>query len=310
MSAAHIEALDFYTANFPHYTLQKPLLHIANSASESEKLSAFKASTDLKHSQIPQHLRSLIHSDAFEFESIYLDNGAVVDAQKICEALAKDADFYTFKADQPRYEGNTWEVGLLKGKHLVLTTGAYPKVLRSDSVKLRAIWGHRIDIRTTTQIPSILHHFVSISPTAKDIVAIGATHDVHFNPFESMDYNYDEGREILLEKARKTLKLDNINILRDYTGLRSGTFDYYPICGALVDEDATIKRFSSSAKRFSINDCVNYPNTWMINGSGGYGFVLAPFLARKLAEAIVEEKEIDKALSPGRFLVRELKRHS
>jgi hypothetical protein len=49
------------------------------------------------------------------------------------------------------------------------------------------------------------------------------------------------GECILLEKASKTLKLNNINIINDYTGLRSGSNDYLPMLGSLVDAEATLE---------------------------------------------------------------------
>lgn len=311
MAAAHGYALDFYAENFPGYTLQRPLLHIANSPAESEKLASFKAGTDLRFSEVSEFLRSYLLPDVLENESICLERGAVVDAPGICYALAQGADFYVQEVGEPRYNQGVWHVGDLRGKHLVLTTGAYPKLLPSDSVKLRAIWGHRIDIRSTTELPCIFHHFVSISPTTRDgIIAIGATHDVHYDPFADEPYDVETGRSILLEKASKTIKLENVEVVRDYTGLRSGTFDYYPICGRLINEAATLEQTRKSGKKPGIDSCVSYPNVWMLNGSGGYGFVLAPYLARKLAEAITSEGSIEPELSPGRFFVRTLKRQS
>lgn len=311
MAAAHAEALDFYADHFSHYTLQRPLLHIANSLAESEKLAAYKNATDLEYSEIPETLRSLILAEAQINESIYLSRGAVVDAQGVCRAMANGVDFFCIAATDPSYVQGLWHVGNLCAEHLVLTTGAYPKVLPSESVKLRAIWGHRIDIRSTTYLPCILHHFVSISPTTTEgIIAVGATHDVHYDPFGTVPYDVEEGRKILLEKASKTLRLENVEVVCDYTGLRSGTHDYYPIAGALIDEDSTLKEFQKTGIIPDLRRCIRYPNAWMINGSGGYGFVLAPYLARRLAEQIAQGKALDPALSPGRFLIRQMKRQS
>jgi tRNA 5-methylaminomethyl-2-thiouridine biosynthesis bifunctional protein len=201
----------------------------------------------------------------------------------------------------------------LSAKHLVLAIGAYPKLLPIDYVGLRGIWGHRIDIETSTHIPCILHHHVSISPTTKaGIVAIGATHDVHYSPFSLEPYDREQGREILLEKASKTLKLNNINIINDYTGLRSGSNDYLPMLGSLVDAEATLRKYPHlrHGERVDPSEYIYYPNVTMINGSGGYGFVLAPYLAKRLKEFIAEGKVIDSILSPSRFFPRWAKRQS
>ena len=42
----------------------------------------------------------------------------------------------------------------------------------------------------------------------------------------------------------------------------------------------------------------------MINGSGGYGFVLAPYLAKILSEYILSDKKINDRLSPARFFTK------
>ncbi len=313
MSQAHTEALAFYTTNFPQFTLTKPLLHIANSQKEGEKVESFKHETHIKHSNIPHKIQTILSEEALTTPSIYFDMGAVVDAQLVCKAMAEGSDFYTIKVEQPIHAEGVWQVGELRAKHLVLAIGAYPKLLPIDYVGLRGIWGHRIDIETSTHIPCILHHHVSISPTSKEgIVAIGATHDVHYSPFAGKPYDLEEGRAILLEKASKTLKFNNINITKDYTGLRSGSNDYLPMLGSLVDAEATLQKYPhlQHGEKVDPSKFLYYPNLIMINGSGGYGFVLAPYLSKRLYDLLAKEKEIDPILSPSRFFPRWAKRQS
>ncbi|MFZ2891353.1 FAD-dependent oxidoreductase, partial [Sulfuricurvum sp.] len=84
MGEAHTEALEFYTTHFPDFTFKKPLLHIANSPQESEKLEHFKRETSLHHSVIDEQLQSLLTTEASEDSYIYFSEGAVVDAQGVC----------------------------------------------------------------------------------------------------------------------------------------------------------------------------------------------------------------------------------
>lgn len=313
MTQAHAEALAFYTTHFPKFTLIKPLLHIANSPKEGEKVESFKYETHMQHSNTPHKIQTLLSDEALQTPSIYFDIGAVVDAQGVCNAMTEEIDFYPLKVEQLMQDNGLWQVGELSAKHLVLSIGAYPKLLPIDYVGLRGIWGHRIDIITDTHIPCILHHHVSISPTTKTgIVAIGATHDVHYSPFSGKSYDVEAGREILLEKASKTLKLNNINILKDYTGLRSGSNDYLPMLGSLVDAEATLEKYPNlrHGQLVDPSDFIYYPNLTMINGSGGYGFVLAPYLAKRLRDFLCDGKMIDPILSPSRFFPRWVKRPS
>lgn len=313
MSEAHAEALEFYTTRFSQFTLTKPLLHIASSPQEGEKLEHFKRETLLKHSIIDDELKSLLTEEASHESYIYFNDSAVVDAPGVCRAMVEGIDFYLYKAEQLVHADGLWKIGELRARHLVLTIGAYPKLLPIDYVGLRGIWGHRIDIKTSTDVPCILHHHVSISPLSKEgIVAIGATHDVHYSPFSGEPYDVEQGRSILLEKASKTLKLNNINIVNDYLGLRSGSNDYLPILGSLVNAVSTLEKYPHLRHGQAVDpeEYVYYPNLTMINGSGGYGFVLAPYLAKRLGEFLTEGKEIDPVLSPSRFFPRWAKRQS
>jgi len=313
MGEAYLEALEFYTTFFPHYTIQKPLLHIASDDEDDQTVKCFKQETCLRQSYVDQETFSLLSKEAADAESICFENGAVVDALGVCNALVEGIDFYAKKIESLKEEDGTWTVGDLRGDHVILSIGAYPKILPLPYLTLRGIWGHRIDIETTTKLSSILHHYVSISPTSQEgVMAIGATHNVHFSPFGSLLYEVEKGRIELLEKASKTLKLDNIKIVRDYTGLRSGSNDYLPMLGSLVESTATLALHPHlrHGKAVSSSEYVYYPNLTMINGSGGYGFVLAPYLAKRLKEHLVDGKPLDERLSPSRFFPRWAKRQS
>jgi len=313
MAIAHREALEFYTTHFPQHTIIKPLLHIANDSKEDEKVKLFKRDTSLVQSDICETIQILLKDEALLNESICFTRGAVVEAQKVCEALCVGIDFFCFKVDDPIWKEGVWRAGELSAKHLVLAIGAYPKIIPSEYVGLRGIWGHRIDIETSTTVPNIFHHHVSISPTMETgIVAIGATHDVHYSPFSGEHYDVQQGHEVLLEKALKTLKLDNIKIIKDYTGLRSGSNDYLPMLGALVDASATLDLhpLMRHGRYVDPKNYSYYPNCTMINGSGGYGFVLAPYLAKRLKEYLVDNQPFNELLSPSRFFPRWVKRQS
>lgn len=279
MDVAYDEAMEFYTTVLARHTLIKPLLHISQDNPD---------------------------------DSIALEQSAVVDARSACVALATGIDFYVLDIQSPTYSDNKWHCEHLLSSHIVLTIGAYPKILPIEYVGLRGIWGHRIDITSSTYVPHIVHQYVSISPTLKEgIIAIGATHDVHYSPFDSDSvYDIQSGRAQLLESASKTLKLNNINILRDYTGLRSGSNDYMPMLGSLVNADATLRVHPhvQHGKAIDPKEFVYYPNLTMVNGSGGYGFVLAPYLAKRLKEYLVDKQPIDEIISPSRYFLRWAKR--
>ncbi len=307
---AYSFSLGFYNANFPEHIINAPLLHIAKHDDEDAKVAAFKASTTLDIGEPPPETLALLHDEPKAHESVYLQQSAVVDAAAMCEALCRDVAYLNEEIDDLLYEDGCWSVGSVKARRVVLATGAYRKLIDEEYIKLRPVWGHRIDAKIGVQMDAIVHHLLSISVTKPDgTVGIGATHDVHFHPDAGEEYDLETGRKELLEKTRATLKLDAIDVVRDYTGLRSGTNDYMPIIGPLVDTEASLAAFPELLQGVKTTKHLTYhPEVYMINGSGGYGYVLAPYLAQKLCEHIVNDAPFDASLLPERFFYRSVKR--
>ncbi|MEA1956432.1 MAG: FAD-binding oxidoreductase [Campylobacterota bacterium] len=295
---AFIYSMKFYEKNFSSFLTKAQLIHIAQDESSSEILKKYKENTPLTLKKSP------FKTDE---ENISLDAG-IVDAKKVCQALSKDAKFIKENVDSLVYDKGNWIINERHiAKKVILATGAYKSVMKEPYIKLRGIWGHRCDIKTTTKNEYSLHQFVSISPSNDDILAIGATHNIHYHPDTSaLPYDVQEGRTELLEKASRTINLENIEIIKDYTGLRSGSFDYIPMLGRIVlsSETLSLDERKLKTKKPNYDEYTYYPNLYMINGNGGYGFVLAPYLAKMLSEEILEDKKISDRLSPARFFAR------
>ena len=240
-------------------------------------------------------------------QHISLDAG-VVDAKATCQEMIKGAVFKKERVESLEYDDGLWVINeTYSAKDVVLATGAYEQIIKEPYLKLRGVWGHRIDIKTTTKNLYSIHQEVSISPSKDGVLAIGATHNVHYHPQTSIKpYDVEEGRAELLQKASKTLNLENVEVIKDYMGLRSGSFDYIPIVGSLVLSSETMasKNIRFKTKKPLFDEYVYYPNLYMINGNGGYGFVLAPYLAKMLKDKILSDKKISDRLSPARFFAR------
>ena len=294
---AFLYSMEFYEREFPKLFTKAQLLHIAKDESDAEVLRIYKERTDLELLALSSELQ----------ESISL-NAGIVNAKPMCEALAKSAKFLKQKVESLHYEDGVWVINdSYSAKEVVLATGAYAPVVKEPYIKLRGVWGHRIDIKTSTENPYSVHQFVSISPSSDGLLAIGATHNVHYHPQTASEpYDIEEGRAELLEKASRTLNLDDVEVIKDYTGLRSGSFDYMPLIGSLVLSQETLsnKAINFKVKKADYSEYDYYPNLTMINGSGGYGFVLAPYLAKMLSEYILSDRKISDRLTPARFFAR------
>ncbi|MDY0117461.1 MAG: FAD-dependent oxidoreductase [Sulfurimonadaceae bacterium] len=302
---AFLYSLDFYETNFPHLLKKAPLLHIAKEDTDAEIISEYKKTTPLQLLTPSKEILENIVTPLKEYISI---EAGIVDAYAMCNALAKYADVFKQEVQSLRFDDGFWIINeTYCAKEVVLAIGAYKPLLEEPYNPIRGIWGHRIDIKTSTKNAISYHQFVSIAPESNGVVAIGATHNVHYHPQKNEEpYNLEEGRAELLHKASLTLKLEEIEIVKDYTGLRSGSVDYMPLVGpvvmAQVSRDAKAQRFDKKIIDYTLLDY--YPNLTMINGNGGYGFVLAPYLAKILAGYILGAKEIPDGISPARFFAR------
>lgn len=307
---AFLYSLDFYEKNFPHLFKKTSLIHLAKDEQDAAILSQYKKNTSLKLKIQPQEILTNLTANIKEY--ISLETG-IVDAKAMCFALAKYAQVYKQEVKTLRYDDGMWIINeIYSAKEVVLAIGAYKPLLQEPYNPIRGIWGHRIDIKTSTSNNNSYHQYVSISPKINDTIAIGATHNVHYHPDKNTEpYNINEGRAELLTKAAKTINLENINIVKDYTGLRSGSVDYIPLVGPVVMacESKAAKTQNLHKKKIDYSLLDYYPNLTMINGNGGYGFVLAPYLAKILTEHILSAKEIPKNLLPARFFARWARRN-
>ncbi|NOQ30148.1 MAG: FAD-dependent oxidoreductase [Helicobacteraceae bacterium] len=309
---AYLHSLKFYSKNFDTLTTNTSLLHISKDDKESKKIQDFKSSTSLLRVETPASLNKILLNSAKDSEAVYLKHSAVVKAKELCEALAKDAKFFNENITSLEYKNDHYVVGTQKAKKVILACGAYKMPISEPYIKLRGIWGHRIDVKTTSRIPCNIHHHLSLSPSSTDgTVAIGATHNVHYHPEQNEElYNLKEGRLELLKKASFTTELQNVNIVKDFVGLRCGTNDYMPYLGRVVNSVKTIEKFPLlvHGKKVAKENFEYHKDLFIINGSGGYGFVLAPYLAKQLSEYITKNTPLEEPLDPTRSFINYVKK--
>jgi len=309
---AFVYSYDFYDKNFPQNFTKAPLVHMAKDERDDESLHVYKQKTPLELHKIPLELEKRLSNDAQKRAKLSIDGG-IVNAQKVCNDMACGAKLVKEKVETLVFDDDFWIINeSFSAKNVVLATGAYDMPINEPYIQLRGVWGHRIDIKTTTKNDYSLHQFVSISPSNEGQLAIGATHNVHYHPQKNIEpYDIEQGREELLFKASQTMKLEDVEVLKDYMGLRSGSFDYLPLLGPLVLAKETLLTCKGSlhVKKPDFCEYVYYPNLYMINGSGGYGFVLAPYLAKIMVEHILHGKKISERISPARFFARWAKKN-
>lgn len=298
---ACLYSLDFYINKFPSFTTPAPLLHIAKYEDENEKVDYFRTHTALSMTEPSEAIRSLLSPYAASFSSVYLKENAIVEAQDICRAMLDGVDFHKTKVHTPVYKEELWHIDTFTAKRVVLCTGGYEEIFKEPYIKLRRIYGQRCEVTSSTHMPCTVHHEVSVSATKRNgRIAIGASHYLNKGEMPLLQ----RGSEELISLAKKSVDLQDVHIHSSYCGMRSGSNDYLPILGQLIDATASLVCGPEALKGDKEANLEYLPELYMINGVGGYGFVLGPFLAKMMTEHLLEEKELPKDVDLKRLYYR------
>ncbi len=302
---AYLFSLDFYRDNFTDYTTFAPLLHIAKYEDENEKVEYFKEHTSLDIGEAPDELLSALLPYTRSFSNVYIKENAIVEARQVCEAMLKGIKLEKLKVHSAEYMDGLWSIESYKAKKLLVCTGAYEEIFKEPYIQLRRIYGQRCEVQSSTSMPATIHHEVSVSATKKNgRIAIGASHYLQKEQMPSKE----EGESMLVTLAEKSVKLDDLKILGSFTGMRSGSNDYLPILGPVVKANESLLKYPMLLKGAKDTQLEYYPDLFMINGVGGYGFVLAPYLSHLMAEHLTENKDLPEFLLTERFFYRWVKK--
>ena len=307
LEKSYLNSLEFYEKKFNKYINLSPLVHIAKNSQESTKILQFKESTSLQICDDNNFSTFLSDKDSTR---VCLKHSAVVDAIGVCNEMLKDIEVIYENVDTFSKEDDFYSINSIKAKKLIFTTGGFKNILDEPYFNYRAIFGHRIDIRCSNKLDFIHHKDVSVSCSKDDaLVSVGATHDIHFDMFKE-EFDYKKSREVLLQKASNSIDLKDVEVVEDFIGIRCGSNDYMPIVGRVVDYEKTIKKYPKllNGQKVDFDQFEYMEDIYMINGVGGYGFVLAPTLADDLYANMFENKKLNKNIDLARFVSRYAKR--
>jgi glycine/D-amino acid oxidase-like deaminating enzyme len=106
------------------------------------------------------------------------------------------------------------------------------------------------------------------------------------------------------------MELKDIKVIKEVAGARASSVDYFPMIGKIINSKKTILDFPYLKNGTNVQNerFTRYDNLYILNGVGGRGFVLAPYLANLLVENIVNHKPIDESLKVDRLFKREIKK--
>ena len=294
-------ASKFYSKNFSQYFDNSGIIRILKDSKDAKNIKYYQSliKSDSKILTLKDLKELGIKSDV---EAIYFSKGGVCDAQGLCKALIKDINFLQLELNDIKYLNSYILLNKeYKAKNIVLATGyeGYKDLLNYMGIK--GLWGSRGDFYTTSHIKYSLHKDISISANRNGVVKIGATHIRAKNPCLVCD-----GKPLnpLINRAKELVELKSLELKETFCGMRSGSRDYFPLVGKVIDYKIMLEDFPNIKKGFSKAPLKYLDNIYVFNGLGGRGFVFAPLLAKWLYELIFNNIEISPLVNPNRLFFK------
>lgn len=274
-----------------------------------------------------------------KYEDGYLFKiGSQVNAYKICNFLAtKIEKKFNYEVDNLKKEDDFWIINDdIKAKNIILSTGADISLIEEKYFNLRAVWGQKIEVYTTSCISVNYHKECSLSASKfderkkKNRVSIGATHHrfncdlkicnhciqtANINKIFTHSYSQNSvnsDTQKLLGLANDIKELNDVEVCDIKIGARASSVDYFPMVGKLIDSEKTIEKYPHMKNGSFVKDdmLTMIDNLYVINGVGGRGFVLSPYLAYNLVESILENNSLDESIKTSRLFKRWVKKNS
>ena len=311
-------SFEFYKKNFPNELINKGVLRIPKNEEDKEKFKSYIPYIDFEYS--------------LKEEGCFFPIGSQVKTLDVCQKMTKNIQTqFNYEVKEIRFDEKYYTINdEYVTAHLILTTGADTTLIGEKYFNIRPVWGQRIVIETSTCIDINYHKECSVSTSVASennafyTVSIGATHhrfncdnsvctqclkEPNLNNFARV--SKDENRvnidtDILLNRANDIVKLENVKLKEIKIGARASSVDYFPMVGGLIDSKKTLELFPHIKKGTHVQNhrLSQYANLFVINGLGGRGFVLAPYLARLLCEHIIHHKELPSNITTHRLFKR------
>jgi len=299
VNEALIYSTEFYKKNMPNLINQCGTLRLPKNKEDEDKFKSYIPFIDFQY--------KLMDGGCF------FPYASVVKSYEICKALIANISIqYNCEIKSIKYENNIWILDdLYHTRNLILSTGASSSLIKEFYLNIRAVWGQRIDVHSSTCISHNYHKECSISYSNeisedKYLVSIGATHNRVVSDLKMIK----DDTKYLIEKANDIIELNDVEVVNIYNGARAASVDYFPLVGKIIDSSKTIEEFPylKNGTNVKENRFTRYDNLYILNGVGGRGFVLAPYLANELCELIINDIDVREDINLNRLFKREVKR--
>ena len=307
-----IFSTNFYKNNFPELITNCGTCRIPKNQEDEEKFQTYIPYMDFEYKKYEK--------------GYFFEIGSVVKSYEICKNLSQNVEkLFNYEVEKiEKIEDLLFINNEVKAKKLFLTTGADISLIEEKYFDLRAVWGQKIDISTSTNIEINYHKECSLAKSKDNITSIGATHhrfeknqikgsyDLKLKNINNLNHD-DYTKTImqndideLLKKANDIKKLENVEIIDIKIGARSSSIDYFPMVGKLIDSKKSFEKYPHLKNGFQIKNenLEMIENLYVLNGVGGRGFVLSLYLANLLVENIFNNQELEEEITNYRLFKR------
>ncbi|MGM0518719.1 MAG: FAD-dependent oxidoreductase [Campylobacterota bacterium] len=308
----------FYKENFPDEIINCGTCRIPKTKEDKEKFESYEDFMEFTYEKFQQ--------------GYFFPIGSVVNSYNICKTLSLEVKkLLNYEVKKLFQQNSNWILNdEIETQNLILTTGANIDLICEDYFNIRAVWGEKIDISSSTNIDINYHKACSISKSKsiknqeKNFISLGATHhrfkenmsntsfDLNKKDINKIEHNQksldiiNSDIDELLTLACEIKTLKDVEVLDIKIGARASSVDYYPIIGKLVNSKKSIEKHPHIVNGSFIKEdsLVYYENLFVLNAVGGRGYVLSPFLANSLVEFIINNKPLNKDIMTYRLFKR------
>ena len=313
---------NFYKENMPKEIINCGVVRIPKNNEDEKKFESYKPYMDFEYKE--------------EENGYFFEIGSQVNPYNICKILTDGVE-KKFNYELTSYEkkDDIWILNdEIKAVNLIICTGADTFLIKEEYFKIRPVWGQKIDITSTTCLTKNYHKSCSISHSIKIknnenyFTSIGATHkriecdlkvcnnslgkdELFLNGFNTYTKEMIiEGTEELLKKASEIKLIQEPKIVDIKIGPRASSIDYFPIVGKLIDSEKTLEKYPHLKNGSHIKNEMLHTveNLYVLNGVGGRGFVLSPYLAKNLSEHILKNNFLEESILTHRLFKRWVKK--
>lgn len=288
VNKALVFSTEYYKDNFADDIIQCGVLRVAQDSEDEKRFKIYEQYIEFEYK----------HMDIKGQYGLFFDIGAVVNSKNIATKLVQNIPFFKKTFDKLIYENDLYICDELKAKNIVLCSGAN-KILDEEYIEIRPVWGQRIDIKCDTKLNYNIHKNNSISMSKNGIISIGATHHVWQKemPISQEDTNK------LINMSRELIDINEYEVIKEVGGARACSVDYFPIIGNIINSKQALLDFPYLKNGTNVQDdrLPKYKNIYMINGLGGRGFVLSPYIGKLFARYIKYNEELPNKLLLNRL---------